>query len=73
MNKYKFTYMWWCSVCKDEEIVEAETEEEAYKKFSNGFGYESIDIISCEQINKINMKGYTDVEQSKKLAKILPI
>ena len=51
MNKYKFTYMWWCSVCKDEEIVEAETEEEAYKKFSDGFGYESIDIISCEQIN----------------------
>lgn len=50
MNKYKFTYMWWCSVCKDEKIVYAETEEEAYKKFSAGFGYEDVDIISCEQI-----------------------
>ena len=51
MNKYKFTYSWWFSIGKDEEIVEANSEEEAYKKFSDGFGYESIDIISCEQIN----------------------
>lgn len=51
MNKYKFTYIWWFSVGKDEKIIETETEEEAYKKFSAGFGYEDVDIISCEQMN----------------------
>ena len=51
MKKWKFIYSWWWSVSKDEEIVEANTEEDAYKKFSDGFGYESVDIISCEQIN----------------------
>ena len=52
IKKWKFIYSWWWSVSKDEEIVEATTEEEAYKKFSEGFGYESVDIICCEQINK---------------------
>lgn len=51
MNKYKFTYMWWCSIHKDEEIVEANSEEEAYKKFCDDFGY-AMDILNCEQINE---------------------
>lgn len=51
MNKYKFTYMWWFSAGKDEKIIEAETEEEAYKKLGYMFGYENINILSCEQMN----------------------
>ena len=51
MKKWKFTYNWWFSVVKDEQIVEAETEEEAYKEFSKSFDYEDVEIISCELIN----------------------
>lgn len=53
MNKYKFTYIWWGQYSKDEKIVEANSEEEAYKKFCDNFGY-ALDILSCEQINKNN-------------------
>ena len=51
MNRYKFTYIWWGSIHKDEEIVEANSEEEAYKKFCDDFGY-AMDILNCEQINE---------------------
>lgn len=49
---WKFTYMWWYSVSKDTMFVKADTEEDAYKKFDSHFGYESVDIISCEQISE---------------------
>ena len=32
-------------------IVEANSEEEAYKKFCDDFGY-AMDILNCEQINE---------------------
>ena len=50
MKKYKFTYMWWYSVCKSTMTIEANTEEEAYQKFDSNFGYEEVDIVNCEEI-----------------------
>lgn len=47
---WKFTYMWWCSVCKETQIVKADSESEAYKKFNSHFGYEDVDIVNCEKI-----------------------
>ena len=47
---YKFTYMWWCSVCKSTMYVKADSKDEAYKKFDSQFGYEEVDIKSCEEV-----------------------
>lgn len=46
---WKFTYMWWCSVYKDTQFVKADSKSEAYKKFDSHFGYEEVDIKSCEE------------------------
>ncbi len=50
MRKWRFIYSWWYLVSHDFMIIEADTEEEAYKSFSSNFGYEEVDIISCEEI-----------------------
>lgn len=57
--------MWWCSVCKNTMFVKADTKEEAYKKFDSNFGYEEVNICSCEQVTeqdvlKANVVGYED-------------
>ena len=45
---WKVTYMYWCSVVKDVGFVEADTENEALRKFDSNFGYEEIDIKGIE-------------------------
>lgn len=49
---WKFTYIWWYSVYREEQIVKADSESEAYKKFNSHFGYEDIDIKDCQQITE---------------------
>lgn len=44
-------------------FIKADTKEEAYKKFDSNFGYEDVDIWSCEQVTeqevlKATIKGY---------------
>ncbi len=50
MRRWYFTYSWWYSVIDEYMVIEAETEQDAYKSFSSNFGYEEVDIISCEEM-----------------------
>ena len=49
---WKFTYMWWFSFSKSTMFVKADTKSDAYKKFDSQFGYEEVDIVSCEQVTE---------------------
>ena len=49
---WKFTYMYWCSVCKNTMFVKADNKSDAYKKFDSNFGYEEVDIVSCEEVTE---------------------
>ena len=50
MRRWYFTYSWWYSVFEECMLIEAETEQDVYKSFSSNFGYEEVDIISCEEM-----------------------
>lgn len=55
---WKFTYIWWYSVCNDVMFVKADTREEAYEKFNSNFGYEDVDVQSCEQVTEDDILNY---------------